>query len=258
MSRLNFLALALVTIITTGCGNDRKEANDAGPAVTPSAESTSISTVTATHTATATATKTTTATETATTTVTNVQTSTVTNTVTVSSVATVTQTVTSTHTETETQVATDTRIIDAGKYSSKSCFHNALASEGLGQTIYTRSTLRFGVHGRGSNSFELYEDAECTRTVMQAKLKIRYTVTEYFDRLYLIAVEQYNDPKDKKSVARYWIPALKTKEGLLLDIDAAQGAKGPFLTEPSEEELKSILEDLERRAVVFAKIGKKS
>ncbi len=201
-----------------------------------------------------------TATETSTVTETRTETATVTHTHTVNSVATVTQVQVQTvaSTVTETVVATTPGpAIEPGRYQTETCFLNALASQGIGQKIYTRSTIRFGRHGRGENSFALFEDEDCRKELMQAQVKIRYTTTVYFDRLILIAVDQYNEPNNKKSLVRYWIPALRTEKGLLLDINAERGAAGPFLEEPSEEQLKALLDGLEERAVLMRKLDKK-
>lgn len=262
MMRLT-LALALFSLVTTGCSKSNE--NSPASADTAKVAEPIFSTVTETRTATetrtdtATLTNTETRTETATVTatVTNTQTNTVSSVSTFTAFTTITNVQISTVTVTETQVATETKTIDEGKYRSQTCFFNALASESAERRIYTRSTIRFGANGRGSNSFELFEDEECRHSAMRARVQIRYTVTQYFERLLLIAITQYNDPKDKKNVARYWIPALKTDAGLLFDIDGAQEARAPFLQEPSEEELKSLLDGMEKRAVVFEKAEKK-
>lgn len=222
----------------------------------------SVQTVTATATKTVTATATAAPTATVTSTVTNTATqtvpSTVTATVTNSSTRTVTatQTINNTATVTVTATATDTGtdgVPSYGSFSSSECFLNKPASDGFARKIYTRASLTLEKNGKGSDYSILYDDAGCEKEVLQFTVEISFRLLKREGGLYLIYVTQYNDPKNKKDVTRYWIPALPKKNGWLLDIDYARGAPGPFLVEPCAEDLKEILANIEKRGLLFEK-----
>lgn len=272
----NALMLILTAALLVGCAKASDGNDDAGAPSgdTPTVETDApapTSTGSTTETATETQSNTTTVTETATVintvtnTITAVQTvtatitATVTNTVTAtqSSVSTVTvssvQTVTATQTATVTvtEVATGTEI-EQGHYESQTCFLNRAASEGMGQTIYTRATFTFGKKGEGSNQFELFGDDRCDRNLAKGNAKIKYTFTKRVGNLLVLAVEQY-DSKTPEDISRYWIAALQQEDGLLFDIDYARGAAGPFLEEPSTEALNDALAHIGTRGVHFKK-----
>lgn len=263
--------LALTTAVLSGCGkaagedSDTKTAED--DATTPKVEApgttttitetatatvTNTATVTATATVTSTVTNTNTATQTQTSTVTQTNISTVTATVTNSSVHTVTATQSSVVTVTETTtVPTIDTALGVGTLESKSCFLNKLASEASKQEIYTKVTLKLLENGEGRNEFSLYSDSGCRRKVTRGKAQITYSFSKHFDRLYVLMVDQVNDPANPKDVIRYWISLMPAKNGWRVDIDYAAGAQGAFLREPSEEELKESLDNIEKRGVLF-------
>ncbi len=208
----------------------------------------SVQTVTATqtlaNTVTATATQTVPVTVTATATATRTQTATVTN----SSVQTVTATVTETATVTATSTSTS---LNSGSFSSSVCFLNKPASDGFGRKVYSLATLTLERNGKGLDAYSLFDDERCEKSFHSWKSELKYKLKKSRQGVYVFEVEQYNDPDNSKDISRYWLVGCYDGRNWVFDVNYANGSPGPFLREPSEEELKEISVNIGKRGILF-------
>ncbi len=138
-----------------------------------------------------------------------------------------------------------------GTFRSEHCFLNKMASEGFGQRIYSKATIRFLKNGSGLNAFELYEDENCEKEILSGLASFTYELVKTFGNVSVLKIEQQNDPENEKDVSVYWLTLALHKNGLFLDIDYSTGSSGPYVSEPDEKEVSEFSNDVEKKGVLF-------
>lgn len=135
--------------------------------------------------------------------------------------------------------------LGAGSFSVP-CFQNKLASQGIGSTIYSKSTMTFNLDGTGSNDFELYDDAACTNLLASGTVAVLHYETILIDGQQILLMDQ----DDGGSVMRIWIPYFKSQSAIYFDVDFSDGESGPFISEPTPAEFQGFQQNPAGEGVV--------
>jgi hypothetical protein len=138
-----------------------------------------------------------------------------------------------------------------GKFVGETCFKNKLASQGFGQDIYTIASIRFNEDGTGLSEYSLYADSDCATLPQSGEAPFHYEIEKTENGISVIRIEQLNDPNDPSSVMIFWYVGMVTPAGYYLDVDDANGDSGPYVSEPSDEEVSAFAELPLEKGVFF-------
>ena len=136
-----------------------------------------------------------------------------------------------------------------GNYSIP-CFQNKLASQGIGITIYSKATLTLGANAMGSNFFELYDDAACTNLLANGTVLVNHYETVLVNGEFVLKMEQ----DDGNSIMSLWIGYKQLGNAYFLDLNFSDGESGPYLAEPTTQELSQFAADPAGQGILIQKI----
>ncbi len=122
--------------------------------------------------------------------------------------------------------------LGAGSYAV-GCFHNKLASQGIGVTIYSKAVITLNEDATGSNAYELFDDVACSHLLDSGTVLITHYETVLVDENQVLIMDQ----DDGGSTTRLWIGYKQEANYYYLDLDFSDGESGPYLAEPTSAEL---------------------